>query len=204
MPVLIRKSHLHSTGSVPHRTEIVRKKPARTPQLIRFHAQRKLLGIQIHQRQPTDLLRRSELPNASTCRVYQSQWDIGAVAARQRPGMKLRRVLTCELRPLQPVHRNSRNSCMRSATSSPRFSSHSQMTRIFQPISSSFARFFWSRRALPFSLGCQKSRLELGSVALRQPGSSCWCQKQPCTNITFRRPANTMSGVPGRSFLCNR
>jgi len=52
------------------------------------------------------------------------------------------------------------------------------------------------------SFSDQKSVLVFGMLAFRHP--LCWCQKHPCTKITFFLDRNTISGRPGKSAACNR
>ena len=80
--------------------------------------------------------------------------------------------------------------------------SHSQIRRADQPSSDNRSRAAASRFLVASILLRQEEVLVAGLAANRQP--SCPCQKQPCTKITFRRPGNTMSGVPGRSRTWRR
>lgn len=76
------------------------------------------------------------------------------------------------------------------------------MTTTFHPCSISAVSFRASRDTFASNFGIQYSVLLPGVVARLQP--ACLCQKQPCTNIARRCRGSTTSGVPGRSFLCNR
>ena len=69
-------------------------------------------------------------------------------------------------------------------------------------MASSAAACSWSRSTFRRSFIRQNRVLDFGNVASLQPG--CWCQKQPCTNITFLRDLNTRSGRPGRDAACKR
>ena len=80
--------------------------------------------------------------------------------------------------------------------------SHCQTARTLQPERFSSSDFRRSLSIFSSSLRFQYSVFEEGRLDLGHPG--CWCQKQPCTNRTPRYLGRTMSGVPGRSFLCKR
>lgn len=82
--------------------------------------------------------------------------------------------------------------------------SHSQTTKTSHPWRESLWIFSRSRCLLASSLGFQKSRRDLGSLASLHPGSGCRCQKHPCTNITFFRLGNTKSGMLGKLRRCRR
>lgn len=83
-------------------------------------------------------------------------------------------------------------------------SSHSHTTKTSQPMARSVACCRLSRIRFVSSFGCQKSNFDLGRRASLHAESGWRCQKQPCTNTTFRRAGKTKSGHPGRSRRCRR
>jgi len=97
-----------------------------------------------------------------------------------------------------------RNSPIRVCNSSRFFVWHSQITRTSHPSSASRTRLRSSRSLFVSNFGPQKSSFDLGSLASLHPGSRCWCQKQPCTKITFMRDGKTKSGDPGSPSRCSR
>jgi hypothetical protein len=103
----------------------------------------------------------------------------------------------------QSVQQSLSRNCVRCLVKRPRsLSSHSHTTMVLHPIRCASDWTVMSRRRLPSSLRRQKPVRDLGMVASEQPG--CWCQKQPCTQITFRRPGKAMSGRPGIGLYCRR
>ena len=72
---------------------------------------------------------------------------------------------------------------------------HSQTTAARHPAAASAATWLASRSWFRRSLSSQKEVRVFGKRKKGQP--SCLCQKQPCTKITARRLAKTMSGFPG-------
>jgi len=82
------------------------------------------------------------------------------------------------------------------------FVSHDQTTSTDHPSASRSVIFRASRAMLSSNFRAQNSARVFGVLAARHPE---WrCQKHPCTKITFRRPGNAMSGVPGKSRRCRR
>ena len=79
---------------------------------------------------------------------------------------------------------------------------HSQTVRTRQPSQASSATCLRSRARLPRNFSSQKDRRVRGITANRHP--ECWCQKQPCTNMTAEYFGRTISGRPGRSRRCRR
>lgn len=81
--------------------------------------------------------------------------------------------------------------------------SHSQITMTLHPICSKAAVLLLSLSMLRFNFLSQYSALATGRIfACLQVGQPC--QKQPCTNITVLYFGRTISGLPGKSFLCSR
>lgn len=78
---------------------------------------------------------------------------------------------------------------------------HSQITITRQDFSSKASTLRLSRLTVCLNLESQKSRRDAGVAVNRQP--SCRCQKQPWMKIATRYFGKTISGFPGRSFLCN-
>lgn len=82
------------------------------------------------------------------------------------------------------------------------FTAHSQTTIGFQPRLSSSNMSRASLALLPLILASQNSLLLFGN---RKRLHWSWpCQKQPFTKTTARCFGKTMSGRPGKSFLCSR
>jgi hypothetical protein len=77
---------------------------------------------------------------------------------------------------------------------------HSHMMSTFHPFIRNAAQFSASRWMVRFLFLDQNSGFVAGFKWPRE--HECVCQKQPWTKITFLRPRNTRSGVPGRSRLC--
>lgn len=82
------------------------------------------------------------------------------------------------------------------------FSSHCQITITRHPIFSNKEKVILSRSTFPYIFLLQNSRLVSGIVAYLQ--SECPCQKHPLMNMTVLYFGRTMSGLPGKSFRCNR
>lgn len=82
--------------------------------------------------------------------------------------------------------------------------SHSHTINVCQPSRFSAAKCSASRSTLRSSFGSQYDVFECGFRASLHFRSGCWCQKHPCTKITFRRRTKTKSGFPGRFFRCSR
>lgn len=78
---------------------------------------------------------------------------------------------------------------------------HSQITKTFQPYFLNSSETFLSRNLLPWIFLNHQSVFVFGNTKFLHP--SCPCQKHPCTNIMVLYLANTISGLPGKSFLCN-
>lgn len=84
--------------------------------------------------------------------------------------------------------------------SSRRAHSQTTPTRQERRLSSETVRA--SRLRFDSSFSLQKSSRVAGRRNSRQ--LACACQKQPCTNTTVFHFGRTMSGFPGRPFLCSR
>ena len=82
--------------------------------------------------------------------------------------------------------------------------SHSQTSRIDQPAFRRDLLTLRSLKRLPSSLARQNSMRLFGSLASLHVAFLCLCQKQPWTRIILRNREKTRSGLPGRSFTCNR
>lgn len=80
-------------------------------------------------------------------------------------------------------------------------SRHSQTIRTRRPTSRSARTALSSRNCVASSLLFQNAARVFGNIEFAHP---CECQKQPCTKIAVRCFGKTISGFPGKSFLCNR
>lgn len=80
--------------------------------------------------------------------------------------------------------------------------SHSHTTIDLHPSFRSFDLFSESRSRFLWSFGIQYSKRLLGNRPSTQ--LECWCQKHPCTRMTFLRAGKTISGRPGSVFTCFR
>jgi hypothetical protein len=78
---------------------------------------------------------------------------------------------------------------------------HCQTVRTSHPSRRNLRLFRLSFERFRSSFGNQNSGRDFGGWPIRHPWA---CQKHPFTKMTFRRDGNTMSGVPGSSFRCNR
>jgi len=80
--------------------------------------------------------------------------------------------------------------------------SHSQIVTTCQPWRRSAAAALRSRQTFAMNFFAQNDLFDLGLYANLQPG---WrCQKQPWTNMAVLYRGSTISGLPGRDFLCRR
>ena len=87
-------------------------------------------------------------------------------------------------------------------SSSKFFVSHSQIMNAFHPDFSRLKIFSWSRSTVRCRLDDQNSIFVFGWT---EPYlQECECQKHPWINTTIWYFGKTMSGFPGRSFLCSR
>lgn len=77
--------------------------------------------------------------------------------------------------------------------------SHSHTVITSHPVILSAVSFSLSRSTFLVSFAFQNLWFDFGFRPILHP---CACQKHPWTKSTFLRDGNTMSGVPGRSFLC--
>jgi len=77
---------------------------------------------------------------------------------------------------------------------------HSQIIRILQPWFLSSLAVLSSRILLASSFFCHHSFRVCGNLERSHP---CWCQKHPWMSSAAEYFGKTMSGQPGRSFLCS-